>query len=676
MPTDHSKPEFSPSAEATPDNATNATADTTAVNSMEGLQQPQRRGPRTSRLRTPFRHRRADYVPGAARPNKPSGPPAFMPVADMEKNQGELASHASIPADNNTHRSASTRNHASSPRRSPTTERPRHRPQPKPVYAPTPFSMEDSEEALVSPENAAVSSEESSSRSQQQPQLRRMLNHVMTSEDLFPKLHKVLADAGIGSRRDMESLILEGRVSVNGEPAHIGQRVLPTDLVRINGKPVRRPNAGRPPRVLIYHKPAGEIVTQDDPERRATVFEQLPTVRQAKWIAVGRLDLNTEGLLIFTTSGDLANRLMHPRYGFEREYAVRTLGEIDEEARRRLLEGVQLEDGLAAFHQLEFVGGEGVNKWYRVTLSEGRNREVRRMFEAVGCQVSRLIRTRFGHIVLPQRLRRGRWEELDTELTCALLQHLGLTPGRARPGASMHAKTANTARDPRARRPMGAGVTSSPHPRHFANGSGASASFTPNASRTPRPRPNVDHAGRGQRSAPAPEFADNFSHEHDFDDHQQPAGASLHESRLGMDLVPQMLSPMRHERYGARQSQYSPPRATTERAPHAPRFPRTTQRHAAGFAPDRDASTRSRPVRGPGARASNHGSRPPGLDHRRPSGRPRNFENSAAPQADAFSHAPHEPDFEAADPPQPASFAAASPHPTVRRSGAGRKRSF
>ena len=240
------------------------------------------------------------------------------------------------------------------------------------------------------------------------------------------KLHKVLADAGIGSRRDMEELIIAGRVSVNGEPAHIGQRVLATDQVRVNGKPLPRKPAGRPPRVLLYHKPAGEIVTQDDPERRPTVFEKLPKVSGGRWVAVGRLDINTEGLLIFTTSGELANRLMHPRYEVEREYAVRILGEFTEDQRQRLLEGVQLEDGPAKFSKIEDAGGEGANHWVRVVISEGRNREVRRIFEAVGLTVSRLIRIRFGAIQLPRSVARGRFYELAPEWVQAWIHDLGI----------------------------------------------------------------------------------------------------------------------------------------------------------------------------------------------------------------------------------------------------------
>ena len=248
----------------------------------------------------------------------------------------------------------------------------------------------------------------------------------LTADDDAPKLHKVLAEAGLGSRRDMEELIIAGRVSVNGEPAHIGQRILPQDQVRINGKLIQRKVSKKPPRVLIYHKPAGEIVSTSDPEGRASVFDSLPQMKVGKWLAVGRLDYNTEGLLLFTTSGDLANRLMHPRYGIEREYAVRTLGELEEGMRQKLLAGVELEDGLAQFSKISDGGGEGVNKWYRVIIGEGRNREVRRMFEAVGLTVSRLIRTRYGVMTLPSGLKRGRWDELGEDAVRSLMKISGL----------------------------------------------------------------------------------------------------------------------------------------------------------------------------------------------------------------------------------------------------------
>jgi 23S rRNA pseudouridine2605 synthase len=243
----------------------------------------------------------------------------------------------------------------------------------------------------------------------------------LTSDDDAPKLHKVLAEAGLGSRRDMEELIVAGRVSVNGEPAHIGQRILPTDAVRINGKLIQRRVSKKPPRVLVYHKPAGEIVSMDDPDGRPSVFDRLPTMKAGKWLAVGRLDFNTEGLLLFTTSGDLANRLMHPRYGIDREYAVRTLGVLEEGMRQKLLGGIELEDGVAQFSKIADGGGEGINKWYRVIIGEGRNREVRRMFEAIGLTVSRLIRTRYGAMTLPSSLKRGRWEEMEENAVRGLM---------------------------------------------------------------------------------------------------------------------------------------------------------------------------------------------------------------------------------------------------------------
>lgn len=240
------------------------------------------------------------------------------------------------------------------------------------------------------------------------------------------KLHKVLADAGMGSRREMEDLIIQGRVSVNSMPAHIGQRVGPSDIVRINGKVVHRKIPTKPPRVILYHKPAGEIVSQADPEGRPSVFDRLPKPKQGRWIAVGRLDFNTEGLLLFTTSGELANRLMHPRYGVEREYAVRILGELSAESAEQLKNGITLDDGQARFLRLGQGGGDGANRWYSVALTEGRNREVRRMFEATGHVVSRLIRTRYGMFMLPPRLRRGKWEEVPMESVAQLMRMAGL----------------------------------------------------------------------------------------------------------------------------------------------------------------------------------------------------------------------------------------------------------
>ncbi len=236
---------------------------------------------------------------------------------------------------------------------------------------------------------------------------------VLAPDADAPKLHKVLAQAGIGSRRDMEQLVAEGRITVNGEPAHVGQRISFGDQLRIDGKPIKARIVPPPPRVLAYHKPAGEVVTHDDPQHRPTVFRRLPRLAQGKWQSVGRLDINTEGLLLFTNSGELANQLMHPRFGVEREYAVRVLGVVDESERERLLQGVAIDGQTCALKSIEDGGGEGANRWYRVIITEGRNREVRKLFEAVGHAVSRLIRVRYGSVVLPRGLRRGLWVDLD-----------------------------------------------------------------------------------------------------------------------------------------------------------------------------------------------------------------------------------------------------------------------
>jgi 23S rRNA pseudouridine2605 synthase len=235
------------------------------------------------------------------------------------------------------------------------------------------------------------------------------------------KLHKMLADMGLGSRRELEDWIVAGRISVNALPAHVGQRVGPDDKVRVNGKLIHIHFAPRAPRVLIYHKPEGEIVSRDDPEGRPSVFDKLPRIGGGRWIAVGRLDFNTSGLLVFTTSGELANKMMHPSYELEREYAVRLIGELSDEQIARLTGGIELEDGIAKFNALSDGGGEGSNHWYRVTIAEGRNREVRRMFEAIGLAVSRLMRVRYGPFELPRRLHRGEAEELKPEEVTRLL---------------------------------------------------------------------------------------------------------------------------------------------------------------------------------------------------------------------------------------------------------------
>ncbi len=235
---------------------------------------------------------------------------------------------------------------------------------------------------------------------------------VLRPEPDAPKLQKVLAQSGVGSRRDIEKMIEEGRIEVNDQVAHIGQRISHGDRVKVAGKSIKVRIAPPAARILAYHKPVGEVVTHDDPQGRPTVFRRLPRLQNGKWMSVGRLDLNTEGLLLFTNSGELANQLMHPRFGVEREYAVRVLGTLDEPSRERLLTGVEIEGQAASFVSISKSQGEGVNQWYRVVITEGRNREVRKLFDAVGLTVNRLIRVRYGAIVLPRGLRRGVWAEL------------------------------------------------------------------------------------------------------------------------------------------------------------------------------------------------------------------------------------------------------------------------
>lgn len=238
------------------------------------------------------------------------------------------------------------------------------------------------------------------------------------------RLQKALAQAGLGSRREIEEWISAGRVTVNEVTAELGMRIGPDDAVRVDGRVVRLAPAGdRLPRVILYHKQEGEIVSRDDPEGRASVFDKLPRLRGMKWVAIGRLDFNTSGLLIFTTSGELANRLMHPRFEAEREYAVRVQGQMTEEQAKQVLKaGIELDDGPVKFEKLQDEGGEGFNHWYRLVLKEGRNRVVRRSFEALGLPVSRLIRTRFGMVSLPPRLKRGMLMELAPDEVNALLK--------------------------------------------------------------------------------------------------------------------------------------------------------------------------------------------------------------------------------------------------------------
>jgi 23S rRNA pseudouridine2605 synthase len=243
------------------------------------------------------------------------------------------------------------------------------------------------------------------------------------------KLHKVLARAGLGSRRELEHWIEQGRVTVNGKAAAVGDRVGPTAAIRVDGHPVTVvPAAQRRARVLRYHKPVGEVCTRRDPEGRPTVFERLPSMRGRRWIAVGRLDASTSGLLLFTDDGELAHRLMHPSSEIEREYAVRVYGTVAPDALARLTSGVVLDDGPARFAVLTDAGGEGRNHWYHVIVREGRNRLVRRLWDSQGVEVSRLTRVRYGLIELPRRLRAGRWDELPPAEVAALCAAAGIAP--------------------------------------------------------------------------------------------------------------------------------------------------------------------------------------------------------------------------------------------------------
>jgi len=247
------------------------------------------------------------------------------------------------------------------------------------------------------------------------------------------RLQKLLAQAGFGSRREIEDWITQGRLRLNGKLAQLGNRATPRDKIELDAKPLVFEQASDEVRVLMYHKPEGELVSRHDPKGRPTVFAHLPRIKGAKWMSIGRLDYNTSGLLLFTNSGELANGMMHPRFGIEREYAVRVFGGLADGEVERLQSGVTLDDGKAAFGKVLPAGGEGTNRWYRVTLKEGRNREVRRLVEALGKQVSRLMRLRYGTVVLPEDLRPGEWRELAAAEVTGLLQALGAPRSGGRP---------------------------------------------------------------------------------------------------------------------------------------------------------------------------------------------------------------------------------------------------
>ncbi|MGM0785473.1 MAG: 23S rRNA pseudouridine(2605) synthase RluB [Pseudomonadota bacterium] len=267
------------------------------------------------------------------------------------------------------------------------------------------------------------------------------------------KLQKVLARAGLGSRREMEAAIADGRVKVNGKVATLGDRIAMHDKVAFDERPVTLRGAEETPRrVIMYNKPEGELCTRKDPEGRRTVFDRLPRLKGERWIAIGRLDINTSGLLLFTTDGELANRLMHPSTQVEREYAVRVMGEVTKEQVVAMVEGVMLEDGPARFTDVQEFGGEGINTWFHVVITEGRNREVRRLWESQGLTVSRLKRVRYGNIFLDKRAKAGEWVELSQEEVDDLATAAGL-PSRKVPELTPDEKN-RWSRDKHKRKPV------------------------------------------------------------------------------------------------------------------------------------------------------------------------------------------------------------------------------
>ena len=253
----------------------------------------------------------------------------------------------------------------------------------------------------------------------------------MPTDNQGQRLQKVLANAGLGSRREIEGWIKEGLIMVNGKTAQLGMRILGSENITINGKPVAEKRLAAAPRyVIMYNKPEGELVTRSDPEGRRTVFDRLPALKQGRWISVGRLDINSAGLLLFTTDGELANRLMHPAQAIEREYAVRVHGQVTDDMLKQLVHGVELEDGKARFEDIVSSGGEGTNRWFHIVLMEGRKREVRRMWEAVGATVNRLKRVRYGPIILDSKVKVGTWRELEKPELKELSRVAGLKDNR------------------------------------------------------------------------------------------------------------------------------------------------------------------------------------------------------------------------------------------------------
>ena len=240
------------------------------------------------------------------------------------------------------------------------------------------------------------------------------------------RLQKVMASLGVGSRRACEAMIEAGRVKVNGRLANLGQKVVDSDRISLDGKTLKKPSVKPVSRVLLYNKPEGEVTSRRDPEGRRNVFQALPKLKSSRWIVVGRLDINTSGLLLFTTDGELANRLMHPRYEMKRKYAARVLGKVTQDTLNRLRKGVKLDDGFASFLTIEDAGGSGANHWYHVSLAEGRNREVRRLWESQGLTVSRLIRIAYADIPLPRQLAAGRYQELNDQQISDLYKQVGL----------------------------------------------------------------------------------------------------------------------------------------------------------------------------------------------------------------------------------------------------------